>query len=403
MENKRSSNLALILLTLIAFITGYIFGQSPNAPISIFRTTVGVPDDVAESFSPFWEVWDLIHENYFDQPLDDPLLIEGAIDGMLAVLDDPNTRYLSPEDQAMTEQNIEGEIQGIGAEVTEEDGNITIVSPIEGSPAEAAGLQPGDILRTSDGAELTGMSVLEAALLVRGPKGSIVLLGIERDGELFEVEIERDTIRIPSVRGEVLEEGIAYVRLTQFGIQTDEELAELLPTLLEDNPTGLILDLRRNPGGSLDTAVNISEQFLAEGAILIERFGDGREREFDAEDGEIAETIPMAVLIDEGSASASEVLAGAIQDRERGILIGQTSFGKGTVQSWQELSNGGGVRITIARWLTPEERWVHEEGLTPEYFIPLTESEEDEQLDAAIDYLLGENIISIPPEEPVEE
>jgi carboxyl-terminal processing protease len=196
----------------------------------------------------------------------------------------------------------------------------------------------------------------------------------------------------------MLEENLAYVRLTQFGESSDEELEALLTTLTAQNPAGLILDLRRNPGGSLETAVNVADQFLPEGVILYERFGNGRQTDFDSSDRGLADDIPLVLLIDEGSASASEVLAGAIQDRERGILIGQTTFGKGTVQSWQELRNGGGLRLTTARWLTPDDNWVHETGLTPDYFIPLVEGEEDTQLEAAVDFLLGEEVISIPPE-----
>jgi carboxyl-terminal processing protease len=241
------------------------------------------------------------------------------------------------------------------------------------------------------------MSVLEAAQLVRGPKGTMVVLGVERAGEQFELSIERDTIKIASVRGEMLPENLAYVRLTQFGEHSDEDLADLLETLTAQNPQGLILDLRRNPGGSLDTAVNIADQFLPVGIVLHERFGDGRQTDFDSTDKGFVDELPLVVLIDEGSASASEVLAGAIQDRERGTLIGQTSFGKGTVQSWQQLSNGGGVRITTARWLTPDDNWIHDAGLAPDYFIPVGEGETDTQLQAAIDFLLGQEIISIPP------
>jgi carboxyl-terminal processing protease len=366
--------------------------------VQLIANNGGTPAALEATFSPFWEVWDLVHTRYFDQPVDDTLLIEGAIEGMLAVLDDPHTRYLSPEDQALSRENMSGEFQGIGAEVSEEEGHIVIVSPIEGSPAEAAGLQPGDILLTADSVELSGMSVIEAAQLVRGPKGTVVVLGIERDGQRFELSIERDTIKITSVRGEMLEENLAYVRLTQFGESSDEELEALLTTLTAQNPAGLILDLRRNPGGSLETAVNVADQFLPEGVILYERFGNGRQTDFDSSDRGLADDIPLVLLIDEGSASASEVLAGAVQDRERGILIGQTTFGKGTVQSWQELRNGGGLRLTTARWLTPDDNWVHETGLTPDYFIPLVEGEEDAQLEAAVDFLLGEEVISIPPE-----
>lgn len=387
---------------IIIFVTGYLIGQSPNAPIHLFRETA-VSATQNEQFDPFLEVWDLVHERYLRQPVDDTALIEGAIDGMLATLEDPHTRYLSPDDQLAAQESMDGEFQGIGAEVQDVDGAITIVTPIDGSPAEAAGLQPGDILREADGVPLTGMDVTEAAALVRGPAGTTVNLVIERNGELLDVPIVRDVIKLATVRGELLEEGIAYIRLSRFGNNTDEELADLLPELLDENPTGLILDLRRNPGGSLDTTVEIADQFLDEGLVLVERFGDGDLRPFEVDDDGLAQDIPMVVLIDEGSASASEVLAGAIQDRGRGVIIGQISFGKGTVQTWHTLSNDGGVRVTIAEWLTPEESSIDQIGLTPDFYIPLPEVEEgvepeDTQLQAAIDYLLGETIISIPPE-----
>ena len=398
MKSRLITIMMTLILTATTFVAGYMVGQSGLGPWQLLPSRGGTPANLEETFSPFWEVWDLVHARFVEQPVDDVALMEGAIDGMLAVLDDPHTRYLSPEAEAMTRESMSGEFQGIGAEVSEAEGFIVIVSPIEGSPAEAAGLQPGDILLTADSVTLTGMSVTEAAQLVRGPKGTVVVLGIERDGEQFEVSIERDTITIPSVRGEIVAGDLAYIRLTQFGQNSDEELEELLATLTEQNPAGVILDLRRNPGGSLDTAVNIADQFLPEGIVLYERFGTGRETEFESTDEGLADHLPLAVLLDEGSASASEVLAGAIQDRERGVLIGQTTFGKGTVQSWQGLSNGGGVRITTARWLTPDDNWIHEEGLAPDYFIPLAEAEGDEQLEAAIDYLQGEELISLPPE-----
>lgn len=385
----------------IIFAAGYALGQAPNAPYQVFapRTAVAVNDE----FEPFWEVWDLIHDQYLRQPVDDVALVEGAIDGMLATLGDPHTRYLSPQDQQAAQESMDGEFQGIGAEVEDVDGAITVVTPIDGSPAQEAGIQPGDILREADGVALTGMDVTEAAALVRGPAGTTVSLVVERDGELLNIDIVRDVIKLATVRGEVLDEGIAYLRLSRFGNNTDEELADLLPELLAENPSGLILDLRRNPGGSLDTTVEIANQFLDEGLVLVERFGDGEKRPFEVDDDGQAQDIPMVVLVDEGSASASEVLAGAIQDRGRGIIIGQVSFGKGTVQTWHTLSNDGGVRVTIAEWLTPEESSIDQIGLTPDYYIPLPEPEEgveleDTQLQAAIDFLQGEPIISVPPE-----
>jgi carboxyl-terminal processing protease len=403
MKTKLVAMLAILLLIVTTFAAGYYVGQSPWAPYAAFGPATATPDEAKESFTPFWEVWNLVHTRYYDLPVDDDLLTQGAIEGMLAALEDQHTRYLTPADETAAREAMSGEFQGIGAEVEAVDDTIVIVSPIEGSPAEAAGLQPGDILRAADGVDLTGMTVVEAARLVRGPKGTAVRLLIERDGEQFEVEIVRDVIELKSVSSEILEGNVAYVRLNRFGNQSAEELAEALASVMAANPVGLVLDLRRNPGGSLDTAVAVADQFLDEGIILREVFGGEREQLYESSDEGLAQDVPLVVLIDEGSASASEVLAGAIRDRERGILIGQTTFGKGTVQTWQGLSNGGGLRLTIARWLTPGETWVHEAGLDPDYFIPLPDVEEgaefeDTQLNAAVNYLLGETIISIPPE-----
>ncbi|UCC51363.1 MAG: S41 family peptidase [Anaerolineaceae bacterium] len=397
MKSHLSALFIGIAALVVGFNAGYVLGQSPIAPFNVFPATFLSQED-SEAFEPLWEVHDLVQTRYFDQPVDENILAEGAINGMLAALDDPHTRYLSPQDEIAEREGFAGEIQGIGVEVTTEDGNITVVSPIDGTPAHAAGLRPGDILRQADGVELTDMSVMEAAQLIRGPVGTAVALLIERDGETFTVDITRAVIEIDSVRGEILEDDLAYVRLSHFGTRTTEELQEVLSELLAEEPAGMILDLRRNPGGGLGTVVDIADEFLPEGTVLIQEFANGVEREYNATNKGNAEELPLVVLIDEGSASASEVLAGAIQDRKRGVLIGQTSFGKGTVQTWQELSNGGGVRITFARWLTPDELWVHEEGLQPDITVQLPEFEEgveftDTQLQAAIDYLLGNQVI----------
>ncbi len=386
-----------LIALLVSFNAGYLVGQSPVAPFQAFPSS-SRSQESDEAFAPFWEVYDLVQARYYEQPVDDDLLAEGAINGLLETLDDPHTRYLSPIDEVAERQRFDGELTGIGVEVTSEDGLITVVSPIDGTPAFEAGLQPGDILREADGVDLTDMSVMEAALLIRGPIGTTVAITIERDGETFTVDIKRDVLKIDSVRGEILEENLAYVRLNQFGTRTSEELDNVLADLLAQNPDGLILDLRRNPGGELNAVVDIADEFLPESIVLVQEFADGIEREFSASDKGIAEEIPMVILIDEGSASASEVLAGAIRDHDRGILIGEKSFGKGTIQSWQELSNGGGLRITFARWLTPDEIWVHQEGLEPDITVSLPEVENiddftDTQLQAAIDYLLGKQLI----------
>ncbi len=407
---KQSITLLLVLLFLIlGFNAGYLFGQSPWAPVDVFAAGQSVLSGNTTSMDrsvmdPFWEVWDLVHGRYYDQPVEDTLLVEGAINGMLAALGDDYTRYLEPAAEAAAQESMDGEFQGIGVVVETVDGALTVVSPIEGSPAFEAGLRPGDIFREADGVDLAGMDVVEAAALIRGPAGTSVNLVIERDGETFTIDIERAIIDVPSVTGEMLDSNIGYVRINQFIRTTDDELEEVLQELLAANPDGLILDLRHNPGGLLDQVTDVADEFLPDGVVLVEEFGDGRQRVYESDDGGLAEEIPLVVLIDEGSASASEVLAGAIQDRERGVLVGNTSFGKGTVQSVHSLSNGGGLRLTVARWLTPGENWIHQQGLQPDILVTLPEAEElttaedqaiDPQLDAAIDYLLGSSAASI--------
>lgn len=403
MQVKKKQIVVILFVVVLLFVGGYTLGQSRYAPIDIRQTTGASAIEDEEAFRPFWETLELIQEDYFEQPLDDDLLAKGAIDGMLATLDDPNTRYLPPEQEEAARDAMEGNLEGIGAEVTAVDGDIVIVAPYEGSPAEEAGIQAGDIIRQADGEDLTGLHPAEAALLVRGPAGTPVLLQVERDGELLEIEVIRGVIKIPSVYGEIIDENIAYIRLSRFGNGTGQELSEVIQTLSDDDPQGIILDLRGNPGGSLPTAVDVADQFLDEGTILLERFGNGNEREFESDDAGDAQELPLVILINRGSASASEVVAGAVQDRDRGILIGDTSFGKGTVQVWESLSNGGGIRITVARWLTPDGEWVHEEGLEPDFWVLLPEPGEKEfsdiQLQAAVDYLLGRPVLETTPAE----
>ena len=404
MRNRNPLLFLFITYTVIIFAGAYWMGRTGWPLIQLGVATSTVPPEARETFAPFWEVWNLVNDRYYDQPVDPVALTEGAIQGMLDTLEDPNTRYLPPAAEESARQTMEGEIEGIGVLVESVDGEVTVVSPFEGSPADAAGLEPGDIIREADGVELTGINLSEAAELIRGPAGTTVHLVIERNGETFEVDVERDEIRIPSVRSEMLEENIAYVRLNRFSDPAPEELRTALEELMNQNPDGLILDLRNNPGGGLNTAVDVADQFLTDGPVLTERFGSGEERVLEASDEGLAQEIPMVVLINEGSASASEVVAGALRDRDRATLIGTTSFGKGTVQTWHALSNGGGVRITFARWLTPDGTWVTEGGLEPDVVVQMPEQPpadaeepaedaqpeaEDAQLQAAINFLTG--------------
>jgi carboxyl-terminal processing protease len=265
---------------------------------------------------------------------------------------------------------------------------LTVTSPIPGSPAEQAGLRPGDQFIAIDGEDMTGIDPELARRKVLGPAGSTVHLTVLREGEPdpLEFDIVRDEIVIQSASGRMLDDGIAYVQVTTFGDKTTQELKNTLEDLMAQNPRGLILDLRNNGGGYLVTAVEVTSQFIDEGVVLYEQYGDGRKNVYEALPGGLATEIPMVVLINEGSASASEIVAGALQDHDRAQLVGVTSYGKGSVQNWVPLSeNQGAVRVTIAKWLTPDERTIHGEGLAPDVTVEMTEEDYDADLDPQLD------------------
>lgn len=385
--NRLQNIFLFIIYTTLVFIIGIIVGWGGGSWIDM--RLASTPRELNAEFAPFWEVWNITHREYFEQPLDNTALVEGAIDGMLATLGDPNTRYLDPESQAQDDEEMEGEFEGIGVRIEMvEDVGVVVIAPIEGTPAQAAGIRAGDVLLKADGVDLVDSDV--AVNLVRGPAGEPVTLTIGRDGEELEITVVRGVIELDSVIGRMLPENLAYIQITQFANDTSEEFSAKLDELLDENPQGLIIDLRNNPGGLLTSVVEISDELLAEGIILKEAFGNGGESEFKSDSGDAGESIPLVVLINEGSASASEVLAGAVAARERGTLIGTQSFGKGTVQSVQELSNGGGFRVTIAHWLTPADEWIHQVGVTPDIIIEAGEGDIDPQLDAAIEFLVTE-------------
>lgn len=375
-----------------AFATGWILGQkSAQAqdvqlqvqPAPTQGQTLSTPSapsqDLNELFEPFWFAWQLVHEKYVEQPVNDVELMRGAIRGMLEALGDKYSGYMDPQEYQDAQAPLEGEYEGIGAWVDVTGDYLTIISPIPGSPAAKAGLRPGDQIIGVDGEDVTGVPPELVRRRVLGPAGTKVRLTIRRvvDGEeqIFEVEIVRAKIQIPSVEYQMLPGNIGYVRLMMFGAQSDEDLKAALQDLKNQGMQALILDLRNNGGGYLDTAVNVASQFLEKDqVVLYEQYGDGTLQTHKAKGGGMATDIPMVVLVNEGSASASEVLAGALQDLGRAVLVGETTFGKGSVQQWIPLpKDGGAVRITVAYWLTPNKRLIHEEGLKPDYEVPLDE------------------------------
>jgi carboxyl-terminal processing protease len=408
--------LALILM-LATFSAGFVTGRTmevpPWFPVAlqpVFEQSAvwlsppssslenGTPEELNELFHPFWQAWDLVHDFYVDQPVDNEVMMRGAIRGMMDSLGDPHTSYLDPVMFEAANAHLQGEeYEGIGAWVDTTQDYLTIISPMPGSPAEKSGLKPGDKIVAIDGEDMTGLDGEAVRQKVLGPEGSTVVLTVLREGtsETFDVEVVRESILVPTVTGEILDDNIAYIQLFTFGDSTSGDLRDTLEEVLKQNPQGLILDLRNNGGGYLDTAIEVVSEFIDKGVVMYEEYGDGRSETYEAKSGGLATEIPMVVLINQGSASASEIVAGAIQDRDRGYLVGETSYGKGSVQTYSELlDNQGAVRVTIARWLTPKHRQIAGQGLNPDFPVEITEADlvegNDPQLQNAIDVLLND-------------
>ncbi|CAG0976056.1 partial carboxyl-terminal processing protease, partial [Anaerolineae bacterium] len=420
--NKTLKIILLILVVAViglgsfagGFVTGHLmpFANLPGLqnPTTFTSPTTSpdqqsaTPEELQTLFAPFWEAWTLVHENYVDQPVDDIALMRGAITGMMQALGDEHSSYMDPQNYKDANASLDGSYEGIGAYVDTTTVFLTIISPIPGSPAERAGLLPGDQVVAIDGEDMTGITAEAARLRVLGPAGTTVRLTILRKGEadLIEFDITREKITVASSSGKMLENDIAYIQVTTFGTNTTPELLATLDELMAKNPKGIILDLRYNGGGFLSTSVEVASQFIGEGVVLYEEYGNGTRTTYEVIPGGLATdvNIPMAVLINEGSASASEIVAGALQDLGRAKLVGVVSYGKGSVQNWVPLSgDNGAVRITIAKWLTPNEKTINKVGLTPDYEVEITaediEAKRDPQLDMAMEFL-SSSIAGIP-------
>ena len=342
-----------------------------------------------------WEAWAILNKEHVDRnSFDAEEFEESAIKGLINSVDDQHTAYIDPVVLEIEQTDLSGEFEGIGAHVRiREDGAIQIISPIEGGPAEAAGIKPGDIILSVDGESLEGSSLLEAVSMIRGPRGSSVELLVKHVGELEPVLISvvRDVIALPSVlvRSEPGDE-IAHIRVTEFKGDTPERLREVLVPILDDGARGLILDVRNNPGGYLQQVFRIADMFLGKSVILIEQRKD-EEIIWESSEGGIAVDIPLVILVNRFSASGSEILMGAFQDSGRAMAIGERTFGKGTVNMFKKLSNGGGLYMSIGRWYTPDRRIIEGEGLEPDIEVLNRDPKEADimQIDKAKEILIG--------------
>jgi carboxyl-terminal processing protease len=335
------------------------------------------------SFEQFWEVWDKVKANYVDQPVDDVDLFYGAISGIVSGLDDPHSVYFPPVEAEEFSKDLSGEFEGIGAEIGIRDNQLTIIAPLEGSPAEQSGLKPGDKVLSIDGEDTVGIKLENAVAKIRGKRGTKVTLTVTHNGyeTAEDIVITRDKINVPTIDWEIVEDtNIVYLRISYFNQDTWFDFDKAVREFLRESPEGIILDLRSNPGGFLNTSIDVSSEWVKQGVIVRERTGDGAEEEHKSKGAHRLASIPTVVLVDGGTASGSEIVAGALQDYGVATLVGDQTFGKGSVQDFEVLKDGSAIKLTIAKWFTPNDRVIDGEGITPdivlEEMFTLIESEE---------------------------
>ena len=355
------------------------------------KTSLDRPNEVPKELQSLWDAWAGVFQEYntIDSPLDPIALSQAAVRGLIEALDDPHTAYISPDRYALEELDFTGEYQGIGSEVHNQRGRF-ILSPMPNSPAEAAGIRPGDLLMTVDGVSVEGWAILEVVQTIRGARDTEVVLGIIHLGQeqVEEIFIKRGDIDLTSVFWNMTSDGFAYVSLRAFYHNSDESLIKTIKEIKDQGARGIVLDLRNNPGGLLTTVVTIASQFLDGGVVVYEVDGGGNRKDWDVESNGVAQDIPLVVLVNQFSASASEVLSGALQDRKRALVVGSTTFGKGSVNRLKPLSDGGGLYYTYGRWYTPEGRLIEGLGLEPDVVVPQgVQVQGDPQLEKALELL----------------
>ncbi|KRF51531.1 peptidase S41 [Bacillus sp. Soil745] len=379
-ENQKQPKEAgkFIKMKKFTFIMGIFLVIFLTAGITTIALTFGdekveslAPDKHAE-FEKLYSTYDKIKDDYYEE-VDEEKLVDGAINGMIKSLDDPYSAYMDKKEASSFHESISSSFEGIGAEIQEQDGQIMVVSPIKGSPAEKAGVKPNDIILSVDGKSVEGLSSSEAVLKIRGEKGTKVDLSISRAGESepIKLTIKRDTIPIETVYAEMLDDGVAKIQVTSFSEHTVQELKTALEEMSKKDMKGLVLDLRGNPGGLLDQAIEMASLFIPNGKVVLQvEDRSGKKDVYKSEnDGELK--IPVVVLIDDGSASASEIVAAAVSESADIPLIGVKSFGKGTVQTAQDFEDGSNFKYTAAKWLTPEGNWIHKKGIKPDINVKL--------------------------------
>jgi carboxyl-terminal processing protease len=396
-EKKKSKTSRIVWSVLIlsaVFGAGIFAGQNIYAPKKADFNFSPLFNRETVHFSLIEEVWNLINANYAPgrNGIDKEALIFGAIRGMLEQLDDPYTAFLTAEETRQFLNSVSGIFEGIGIEIGLRDDILTVIAPLRGSPAERAGLLAGDKIINIDGESTENMTLEVAVSKIRGTKGTAVVLTIKRNQKHFDVTIIRDSIEVPSVSWELVNDNIAYIELIQFSDKTKNEFSKIAQEILDSQARAIILDLRNNSGGFLDASIDTAGWFLDAGkVVVIEEFGDGALRNYKSLGPGSLKEFPLVVLINEGSASASEILAGALRDQNDAVLVGKQSFGKGSVQALKSLSGGTSLKLTTSFWLTPSKQRINDTGITPTVKVERTpddiNADIDPQKDKAIELL----------------
>ncbi len=389
---QRSRRFALILALVLFFAGGLFIGRyvfpAGELKYSALRF-VAVKDGQRQLIFPtFWEAWDKLHDSFING-LEDEKLFYGAVEGMVKAAGDPYTVFAPPAKTRQFEENIAGSFYGVGIEIGVRKGLVTVIAPLSGSPAEQAGVREGDVIVAVDGENISSDTFIDDVVRkIRGPKGEPVVLTVLHQGssDTEDIEIVRDNIHIESVRVE-MEDGMARIKVTNFNEDTADSFTAAAKDVREQGVKGVLIDVRGNPGGFLDSAVTIASRFLPSGTLVVAERGE-KIREYKAEGNALLLEVPTVVLVDGGSASASEILAGALQDQRDVPTVGTQTFGKGSVQEFVKLSDGSSLRVTVAKWYTPGGRSISDEGIEPTVKVEQDrETEEDEQLQRALEEL----------------
>ena len=407
MHNRIKYTVLLLIILIIGFAFGFVFGTKRVDEQIISQQLINTENSQVQNvdFSLFWDVWKIIDEKYVDHSeLDKQNMLYGAIEGLVASLGDPHTVFLRPTEAKQFNDSLNGEFAGIGIEIGIRNKKLTVIAPLKDTPADIAGIKSGDIILQIDGENTDDIQLFEAVEKIRGKKGTVVTLQIMRNGftepELF--SMTRNTITIPAVQLTTFESPqknipsglrISHLQIFTFNQNVDKEFSDIAKNIIDSGSNGIILDLRNNPGGLLDSSINIASYFLDDDLVVVtEKFGDDTENVFKTNGNKSLKEIPIVILINSGSASASEILAGALRDHKNVTIIGETSFGKGSVQQVAELQGKTTFKYTVAKWLTPNGTSINEQGIEPDVVIERTaddiDQDRDPQLDKAVELLL---------------